>query len=266
MLYAWAVNWPRQHKRVAILAAFAIRPGLPAATLRADVAPSPVAPAAPPVAPAAPPVAPAAPVTALLAADALKLAVPPCPDAPHCFALRVRVAADNSIPVVLPGWLAQSFAFANQVFAPVGIAFQLDTLAIADAMPLRIDGVRMRDALVLGVSARPVIDLTLVRELIDLEEPSVPRLGVHWRVSNAPQRRFVIVSAAASERVLAHELGHYFGLPHSNYAISIMNKTARTLPPMEARKFADQELPVLRQTLLAILARSELVPIAKPAP
>jgi hypothetical protein len=36
-------------------------------------------------------------------------------------------------------------------------------------------------------------------------------MGVHWR---AGTRRWVFLTARARPPVLAHELGHFFGLPH----------------------------------------------------
>jgi Matrixin len=211
----------------------------------------------------APPVGTVAKGAPQTAEEVLRAAVPVCPAADVCFGLRVRVATEDGAPVVSPVWLAESFAVANQLFAPVGIAFQLDALMVNGDMTARVDGAKARDTLVLGIPAAPVIDAMLVRELIDLEEPR-PIFGVHWRVSSARKRRFVIVSSAASTRVLAHELGHYFGLPHSAYAVSIMNKTPRAEPPPEQRRFADEELPILRRTAREIQKRRELAPVPKP--
>jgi hypothetical protein len=45
----------------------------------------------------------------------------------------------------------------------------------------------------------------------DLDVPSYDLKGVHWK---AASRRWIYLTAAARPPVLAHELGHYFGLPH----------------------------------------------------
>ena len=73
-----------------------------------------------------------------------------------------------------------------------------------------------------------------------------------WHARN-DDRKYVIVSAQALERTLAHELGHFFGLPHSAYAISIMNKSERKDPPIEQRTFADEEIAAMKPHLLRLL-------------
>jgi hypothetical protein len=76
--------------------------------------------------------------------------------------------------------------------------------------------------------------------------------GVTWRARRS-DRKYIILSAAALERTLAHELGHVFGLPHSTYAISIMNKTPRDQPPVDERTFADEEIAAMRPVLRRLL-------------
>ncbi|MCO4761056.1 MAG: matrixin family metalloprotease [Myxococcales bacterium] len=64
--------------------------------------------------------------------------------------------------------------------------------------------------------------------LVDLNGHTV-RHGVHWRDrkdqrGELRRRRWVIVARTPYVFVLAHELGHYFGLPHSRAPRSLMNK------------------------------------------
>jgi hypothetical protein len=184
----------------------------------------------------------------------------PCaPTVSHCFGLRVHVAYEAQQPVAVPDWVEASIATASRLFAPVGVGFAVTSSTPSEGLPVQIALRKDRDALGRSTSASNVIDVFFVKSLADLEDSRIARLGVHWRVTDAPARRFIIVSAAAHERVLAHELGHFFGLSHSGYAISIMNKTERPEPPVEARKFADEELPILQRTLQAILKRKELI-------
>jgi Matrixin len=195
--------------------------------------------------------APSAPLEAV--------AAPPCASAVReCFGLRIHLARDGQEPVVAPEWVAASLAVASTLFAPIGVGFEVATTLQSEGLPTHIGSRKDRDALGRSIASDNVIDVFLVKSLADLEDARIPRLGVHWRVTDATARRFIIVSAAAHERVLAHELGHFFGLPHSSYAISIMNKTERKQPPLETRRFADEELPILERTLREIIKRKEL--------
>ena len=57
---------------------------------------------------------------------------------------------------------------------------------------------------------------------------------------------------------LPHEIGHFFGLPHSNYADSIMNKRRRMHPPEEERSFARREFAFIKRKLGRMLRTREL--------
>jgi len=58
--------------------------------------------------------------------------------------------------------------------------------------------------------------------------------------------------------VLAHELGHFFGLPHSKYPVSIMNKTPRDDPPHAERGFHAKELAIMTRQRDAMIADGTL--------
>ena len=60
------------------------------------------------------------------------------------------------------------------------------------------------------------INLFIVDRLDDIDIPGEQIRGVHWRDPKARTRkRWIFLSRIAGAMVLAHELGHYFSLPHS---------------------------------------------------
>jgi hypothetical protein len=187
-------------------------------------------------------------------------ATPACdPGRAHCVGLRLHVVIGDDGPVAPAAWLAAELAMANAQFAAVDVGFEL---ASVDALPAAAADIKTRadrDGLVQGRPAAPMIDVFLVGHMDDVDVDGGEVYGVHWRQRRHPERRYVILSARARERTLAHELGHYFGLPHSRYPDSIMNKTRRDTPPADERRFVDEELAILRREARQIFARRELV-------
>ncbi len=190
----------------------------------------------------------------------LASAAPRCDAArARCVELRLHIVVTDDTPVAPPELFAAQLAAANTHFAATDIAF---LLAGVDALPASArDIVTRRDRNALGAGkdrlGGGVIHIFLVGSLEDVDVPGEARNGVAWRKSGDP-RKYVILSSGARPLTLAHELGHVFGLPHSTYPISIMNKTPRAEPPMEQRTFAPEELPVIRKTA-ARLARSKVI-------
>jgi len=103
-----------------------------------------------------------------------------------------------------------------------------------------------------------VVHVFVTGQLDDIDTPGAVAYGVTWRRGDT---KYVILSTQAWERTLAHELGHVFGLPHSTHPISIMNKTPRTEPPPEERRFADEELAAMKRRLAQIVKAKVLVDV-----
>src|SRR3954453_6354421 len=118
----------------------------------------------------------------------------------------------------------------------------------AGRVPAPADGGAVAEGRLTG----EVIHVFITGQLDDVDQPGEVIRGVTWHLRGG-DRKYVILSTVAPERVLAHELGHVFGLPHSGYAISIMNKRPRTEPPIEQRTFADAELAAMRPALRRLL-------------
>jgi len=166
-----------------------------------------------------------------------------------CFAIQLHIVAGESGTVASAQWFADQLALANTHFAASDIAFQL---AGVDALPESVSHVKTRadrNALARGKGrlGGGVIHVYLVGALDDVDVVGEARNGVAWRLPK-DNRKYVILAATARPVTLAHELGHVFGLPHSDYAESIMNKTPRDKPPMEERSFVDAERKKIKAT------------------
>jgi hypothetical protein len=199
-------------------------------------------------------------VTLLQAADKLGLRAfvtgsPACPPAAkRCIGLHVHVVEVDGEPVASPQWMYRDVAHANALFAAIGVGFtvvDVDALAATQAQM-----VTRRDRDLLGRShfSRGVVHVFVVARLGDVDVAGEEIRGVHWRDRADTSRRWVILSAIGSSTVLAHELGHFFGLPHSTYEVSIMNKAPRPTPAWVDRVFHPDELAVMRGRRDAMLA------------
>lgn len=143
-------------------------------------------------------------------------------------------------------WIARQIAYANDRYADVGIAFHLQAKEKLDPAFRVVDGAQARDRVGRHAVRRGEILWVVPERLVDLDG-ATRRRGVHWRDradarSEDQRRRWIIVTADADPFVLAHELGHFFGLPHSKEAASFMNKTPGPhRPPPAARRLTARE-------------------------
>ena len=169
------------------------------------------------------------------------------------FGLEVHIAPGTDGQVVTPEWVGAQVAMANHQFAALDIGFRVVGTSELPASAAHLRTRADRSALAPLVTGR-VIHVFVTGQLDNVDDDA-PVYGVTWR---AGPRKFVILAANARDIVLAHELGHVFGLPHSTYAISIMNKSERKEPPVEQRTFDPKELAAMKPRL-AWLLRAKLI-------
>lgn len=167
---------------------------------------------------------------------------PACPeDRPHCIGLHVHVAPGAQDPA----WLAAGLEHARWLFEPAELAFQV---VAVDSLGPEFTQVRtryQRDIIGRKRYGEGVVHVFMVERLDDVDVADAQIRGVHWRQRSNPDKRWVILSSKGSQVVLGHELGHFFGLPHSRYPLSVMNKKPRETPSWPERVFVPEELDII---------------------
>lgn len=198
----------------------------------------------------------------------IEAAMPACDvQRTSCFALRFHVVTGEAGTVAPAAWIAAQLALANHHFATVDIGFEVSGVA---GLPVTMSSVVTRadrNALARGNGrvGGGVIHVYVVGALDDVDVPGEARNGVAWHLLNDP-RKYIIMAATARAHTLAHELGHVFGLPHSTYVESIMNKNVRVEPPIDERGFAEPERTKIRATRDRHVRAKTLVPVRRASP
>jgi hypothetical protein len=175
-------------------------------------------------------------------------------DRARCVRLHLHVVVGPDGPVQTPGWLNDAIVHADWLFEPADVEFELVAVDAVGPEFLHIATREQRDAIGKPRFDRGVVHVFLVGQLDDVDIPGEVIRGVHWRQRSNTAKRWIILSKIGSNVVLGHELGHFFGLPHSSYAASVMNKAPREDPPWDQRVFVPEELAIVladRDTMFA---------------
>jgi hypothetical protein len=163
----------------------------------------------------------------LLAVAALPLLAAATP-----VALAVHVAVDGAgAPVADAAWIDDQVTVASGHLEGADV-----TVTWADAgdagIASEIVTVADRDALAAAAPADGRVHVFVVARLADKDVDGAWLNGVHWRYGGGKRawrgRRYVILSREArSSAVLAHELGHFFGLGHTTNPSGLMTPGPR---------------------------------------
>lgn len=172
----------------------------------------------------------------------------------------MHVAQQKGEPAVDETFVQRQLARANRIFAPHDITFRIAEYRELPAGHARMETRADRSAL--GAHVLPgVLNCFFVASLRDVDEPKRMRQGVHWRSRSHAPAHYVIVSGAAIDDVLAHELGHFLGNPrHSDTPGNLMSYTrGDVLPFLDAG-----QVRRMRRRLRRYLREGELKPLPSP--
>jgi len=139
------------------------------------------------------------------------------------FGIAMSIAMDSTggARIADDAWVNEQITTANELFGPLGVKFrwtiEKELPEPHGEMHSRTD----RDVLTKRLE-RGAVNVFLVRELEDVDDPGRFRMGVTW-TSRIDQKRYIVLARSAKPSVLAHELGHLFGNQHSSVANNLMS-------------------------------------------
>ena len=132
---------------------------------------------------------------------------------------------------------AEEMRNADLLFAPANVRFvQSGEVRLGDSIGA-VDDRDARDRLATHVETTrggepSRIHVFVTSRLSDVDAPG-ERGGVHWRFRQRRSTHYIILSSHTWPTTLAHELGHYFGNPHSRTPNNIMSyERDGTTPPV----------------------------------
>jgi hypothetical protein len=198
------------------------------------------------------------PLFGVATAVAAALAAPSPADAHGELAiqLRIRVSrcpdlAGGAGLTLQPGdWIEEHVQAAAGLLAPHAIRITAVTEPLTPSLCQLLTRAD-RDAFADQVEMDGAITVLVVPRVRDLDLPTYDLKGVHWR---ARGRRWIFLTAGARPPVLAHELAHYFGLPHDPAGGNLMTPGPSS-PAWRSRRPPAPFAPVLTPAQVEHLRR-----------
>jgi hypothetical protein len=136
--------------------------------------------------------------------------------------LSIAVVHEDGRPVRDDAWIDAQIAESERLFGQCGVHLRKGQARALDAAFARLETRKDRDALASALE-KGSINVMIVASLRDVDDPSLHRMGVHWRPQSDLRKHYVIVAASALPTTLAHELGHFFGNGHSSVKDNVMS-------------------------------------------
>ena len=174
------------------------------------------------------------------------------------FGVSVSIAREDKARIVDDPWMNQQIADANRLFEPLGVRFRWTIEKELPEPHGELHSRADRNALTPLTEKSGVIDVFVVRELEDVDEPGRYRMGVTWTGNGG--KRFIVLARSARRTVFAHELGHLFGNGHSTVTNNLMSYS-RT----DGEVFLDERQQRIVKTMAAqFLATKTLIDVGPP--
>lgn len=202
----------------------------------------------------------AAALPVLVQIDALSLLYraltnPPAPPVAATLPLSIAVATTDGAPAQTDAWIDAQILEAQRLYNAFGIYFRKAEVRAVDARFAQLESRADRDALATQLK-KGFLNVFVVASLRDVDDPKLYRMGVHWAPNGDLKRQYCIVAKTARRTTMAHEIGHYFGLQHTQVPDNLMSYS-RT--GADVFMSAAQKTKVITSAKV-YLARKELIP------